>query len=780
MNKDMLDGYYTYWNCTASGKGSGVMICVKRSFVVAGSYSFKDRNLSGRVVVLDIVPRQGKPQVGESLKFLRIWGYYVPGDVPLRQDFISDFRTKLLYQPQCCLGEDAESIIVDCLSRGVQYVPSSYCTRFLMGDTKIALTVDASFSFGTPSSSGRKLARCWVDMMVDSEFVDAYRYMHTEVSAQLVYTWTNGQDDRRVNKIIDHIFTDRVGCIKDARIDMFDGPSSDHNPLWVTVDMEALGLLGVAPVKRVYRPAKVRTCAGDKQSTAIFHKRLQSWLPTVASQPVQQLSLDILDKPRLDCYSMSLVEEALKVITLACTEVAALVFPQGPVSDYEDPTKQRFSRGSQLWEYRRRSIWYRRAVRTYGRLKFCSTQVPASRLKVWARFLLPKGFERVGDQIGLEDVGTPRGEAWFAKLKSDRIVNKRVLSKLVHQWARARSEAFVEAMELRGKLNSKGFRSMVYTRDKPKLQTEVKDKSGFLVTCPEEVKEAIACDRECTYSTSYFSEDRETSGKPWVELPVWSVYRDKVGALVQKSGGLLRHTDHVEFDELIRGTRGGRSPGLCGTTYESIKVLNGPLRTMLINVVNWMLDRKDALPTLKRHELVQLYKKGDRTDLSNYRGLSMLRIPFKLLTAIVTNRKTTIREASGVFMEEQGAARSGRSAFLKAHIATLGVSYAIRTKMSAAVIALDLFKGYDMVTEECMTDACRCLGWGSDYESFVLNINRGVKAKVRTPYGHTREFPYGEGRLKQGCVTSPDLYTDWAEMLLFAPKVCFAPPRLCG
>ena len=181
-----------------------------------------------------------------------------------------------------------------------------------------------------------------------------------------------------------------------------------------------------------------------------------------------------------------------------------------------------------------------------------------------------------------------------------------------------------------------------------------------------------------------------------------------------------------------------------------IKILPLRAKTLVVNLCNWCYLNEDIPEALKLILLVLLWKIGDQTVLDNYRGISLQEILYKIPCAILNTRKAAMRLFSGVHSDSIGTGRSGRAAYLKAHLITCLISHAIRYKIIATYFISDNWKGFDSFNETAMVDTSKCMGFGESCTNFMINVNRGCKAMIRSPYGFTQKFKYAEGRLKQG------------------------------
>ena len=129
--------------------------------------------------------------------------------------------------------------------------------------------------------------------------------------------------------------------------------------------------------------------------------------------------------------------------------------------------------------------------------------------------------------------------------------------------------------------------------------------------------------------------------------------------------------------------------GLSDSSHESLLAFHD------IIVAIWMTRKvpqewKDA--TIK-----VLHKKKDRTECSNYRGLSLVAHAGKVLLKIVANRLGDFCEEAGILPEEQSGFRPQRSTtdmmFVVRRLQELGRT----SNASLEICFIDLAKAYDSV-----------------------------------------------------------------------------------
>ena len=103
------------------------------------------------------------------------------------------------------------------------------------------------------------------------------------------------------------------------------------------------------------------------------------------------------------------------------------------------------------------------------------------------------------------------------------------------------------------------------------------------------------------------------------------------------------------------------SAGSDGIVGELIKYGGEPMCKMLLTLFNLAWD-KECVPNFWREGLiVSLFKKGDRQDPGNYRGITLLNVVGKLYSRVINNRLLKHLESNHLLHEGQGGFRLGRS-----------------------------------------------------------------------------------------------------------------------
>ena len=243
---------------------------------------------------------------------------------------------------------------------------------------------------------------------------------------------------------------------------------------------------------------------------------------------------------------------------------------------------------------------------------------------------------------------------------------------------------------------------------------------------------------------------REVAGETLRDLadnsdsPCVEVQRDEVAAALQKLNlGKVAGSDGISA-ELLKG--GG-----------SI-------------ITDWLLElieevwRSGVVPQdWKDAELVPLHKKGDRMRCDNYRGISLLNVPGKVLSLILLERLKKIIEPQ--LLEAQCGFREGRGTTDQIWAIRQLVEKSLEHQSELCMCFIDLSKAYDSVNREAMMAVLRKYGVPSHMVSLIEQLYAGTWCQVKMEGEVSERFEVKTGA-RQGCVLSPILFNCYMDNIL--------------
>ena len=153
--------------------------------------------------------------------------------------------------------------------------------------------------------------------------------------------------------------------------------------------------------------------------------------------------------------------------------------------------------------------------------------------------------------------------------------------------------------------------------------------------------------------------------------------------------------------------------------------------------------------------IIPVHKKGDRTVCSNYRGITLLPVCYKVLALIIKEKlEPYVEEALG---EYQCGFRKGRS--------TIDHIFTIRQMMEKHweynkefwQLFIDFKQAYDSIHRESLWNIMTEMGIPNKLINLVKVCYRNSKSCVQVGRSRTEAFEVNTG-LRQGCLLSPMLF----------------------
>ena len=155
----------------------------------------------------------------------------------------------------------------------------------------------------------------------------------------------------------------------------------------------------------------------------------------------------------------------------------------------------------------------------------------------------------------------------------------------------------------------------------------------------------------------------------------------------------------------------------------------------------------------KDASIVTIYKKGDRTDCGNYRGISLLSIAGKIFARILLNRLST-HITPEVVPETQCGFRGNRS--------TVDMIFCLRQLQEKCIeqdqplymVFVDFSKAFDTVGRTGLWQLLMKYGCPEKFTTMIEALHTGMMANVSVG-GEVSESFSVTNVVKQGCVLAP-------------------------
>jgi hypothetical protein len=107
---------------------------------------------------------------------------------------------------------------------------------------------------------------------------------------------------------------------------------------------------------------------------------------------------------------------------------------------------------------------------------------------------------------------------------------------------------------------------------------------------------------------------------------------------------LVPEPSDSEVEMSIEKLKRHKSPGIDQIPSELIKAGGRTICSEIHKLINYIWNKEEMPEQWKEAIIVPSYKKGDKTDCSNYRGISLLSTTYKILSNILLSRFTPYAE----------------------------------------------------------------------------------------------------------------------------------------
>lgn len=276
------------------------------------------------------------------------------------------------------------------------------------------------------------------------------------------------------------------------------------------------------------------------------------------------------------------------------------------------------------------------------------------------------------------------------------------------------------------------------TRGKQKI-IKIKNKHGIIVTDKQEIKREIQKFYEQLYQTTIPNQVRPLKH------------------IINVGSEDIPEISPSEIEYALQQMKNGKSPGEDRITPEMLKMGGKALIETIGVLLNKCLMEGKIPEAWRNAEVVLIYKKGDYTNIENYRPISLLSHLYKLFTRIINNRLT--KKLDSYQPTEQAGFRKGFNT--NDHLQTIKTVIEKTTEYNIPLhlAFVDYQKAFDSIETWSFLTAMEDARIDSRYSAIIKNIYDKATFHVKIDDDlKTDKILLGKG-VRQGDTISPKLFT---------------------
>ena len=226
---------------------------------------------------------------------------------------------------------------------------------------------------------------------------------------------------------------------------------------------------------------------------------------------------------------------------------------------------------------------------------------------------------------------------------------------------------------------------------------------------------------------------------------------------------LNRPIEQQELEQALKDTKIGKSPGADGVFPELLVHGGRCLWTFLLTLFN-IVWASELIPTDWIDAIITiLFKKGDRSDCGNYRGISLLSAVGKVFADVVLQRLHWLAEC--IYSQSQSGYRNGRGSIDRIFTLRQLMEKPREQRKNLYIALVDFVKAFDRGNRDLLFIILGKLGCPSKFIRIIRKLYTDVSARLIVNGELTQSFQYNSG-VKHGCRLAPTLFGMYAALLL--------------
>ena len=213
-----------------------------------------------------------------------------------------------------------------------------------------------------------------------------------------------------------------------------------------------------------------------------------------------------------------------------------------------------------------------------------------------------------------------------------------------------------------------------------------------------------------------------------------------------------------EVEKMLKNTKVGKAAGEDKIPYEFYRYATTEFQILLAKSFTHLYENCVFDQSFQTSLLFPIFKKGDKTEVRNYRGISFMNCVAKILMGILTERLTVWVSENKVLNEFQAGFRKKYSTVDNVYNLVTIVHLKLQEKKKVYAFFVDFRAAFDKVCRSHLFFKLNSMGVSTKFVNFLKCIYAITKFKIWTGEEYSEDFETHIG-LKQGCLMSPVLFS---------------------
>ena len=184
-----------------------------------------------------------------------------------------------------------------------------------------------------------------------------------------------------------------------------------------------------------------------------------------------------------------------------------------------------------------------------------------------------------------------------------------------------------------------------------------------------------------------------------------------------------------ECERAINNIKSNKSPGEDGLPIEFYKAFWNEIGQFLVDVYNECFQKGELPLSMRKSVITLIFKKGDRTDILNYRPISLTNTDYRILASVLSARLQTVE--TDIISPDQVAYIKGR--YIGTNVRLIHDIFNLYNEqnISGLLMFVDFRKEFDSIEWDFLFRVLQKFNFGSDFQQWIKLLYTRSRALVK-------------------------------------------------